>query len=126
MAKKKKQDDEKAPEGAAKIEVSLAAYPRARAGIRRARTRAALAAFVLVLVLNLMADQTAFDATWRALVAGIVVNVIAWRCAIVVWKHILLAELRAAEERRDERRREEQQRLETLSGDQGSAPFRAA
>ena len=58
-------------------------------------------AFVLVLALNLVGDQTAFDAVWRALLAGIVVNVIVWRCAIVVWRHIVISELRAGEERRD-------------------------
>src|SRR3954462_2164898 len=82
------------------VTVSLAAHPRAKAGIRRARTRAALIAFALVLVLNLAGDQTAFDATWRALIAGIIVNVIAWRCAIVVWRHIVISEVRQLAEAR--------------------------
>src|SRR3954467_9039728 len=107
--KDKKTDD---PAARAGVTVSLAAHPRARAGIRRARTRAALIAFALVLVLNLIGDQTAFDAIWRALLAGIVVNVIAWRCAIVVWRHIILAEVRAAEEQLAERQREERERME--------------
>jgi small-conductance mechanosensitive channel len=78
---------------------SIAAHPRAKAGIRRARTRAAVGAFVLVLVLNLtVANADPFDAVWRALVAGIVVNVIVWRCAIVVWRHVVISELRQAED----------------------------
>ena len=56
--------------------------------------------------------QTAFDATWRALLAGIVVNVIAWRCAIVVWRHIILSEIRLQEEARAERHRQERERME--------------
>ena len=41
---------------------------------------------MLVLALNLVGDQDLFDAVWRALLAGIVVNVVVWRCAIVVWR----------------------------------------
>jgi hypothetical protein len=85
--------------------VSIAQHPRAKAGIRRARTRAALIAFVLVLVLNLLGDQEPFDAVWRALLAGIVVNIVAWRFAIVVWRHIVISEVRQAEEARAEKLR---------------------
>jgi hypothetical protein len=113
-------------EAAAPPKISLAAHPRAKAGIRRARTRAAFGAFALVLVLNLIGDQTAFDAVWRALVAGIVVNLIAWRCAIVVWRHVVLAELRAAEERHAERRREAQERLAARAAEQAERAFRPA
>ena len=133
--KKKKKGDDEAPEGddapeKTPIEVSIANHPRARAGIRRARTRAALIAFVLVLGLNLLGDQTLFDAMWRALLAGIVVNVIVWRCAIVVWRHIVLAEVHEAGERHAERRREEQERLEKIAAEKAEqaeqAGFRAS
>lgn len=96
------------------IKVSLATHPRAKAGIRRARTRAALIAFALVLALNLAGDQTLFDAVWRALLAGIVVNVIAWRCAIVVWRHILLVELSRVEQERIARYKARQEALERM------------
>ena len=49
------------------------------------------------------------------------VNVIVWRCAIVVWRHIVLAEVRQAEERHAERRREEQERLEARAAEQAEA-----
>jgi hypothetical protein len=122
--KDKKTDD---PAAQAGVTVSLAAHPRAKAGIRRARTRAALIAFALVLVLNLAGDQTAFDATWRALIAGIVVNVIAWRCAIVVWRHIVISEVRQLEEARAQKIREHQAKLEAVAAEQANAAgFRAA
>ena len=92
--KDKKEKKDKGDDGDAST-VSIAAHPRAKAGIRRARTRAAFGAFMLVLALNLVGDQDLFDALWRALLAGIVVNVIVWRCAIVVWRHIIVSELRA-------------------------------
>jgi hypothetical protein len=125
----KKTDKKKAGKTAdpAGVTVSIAAHPRAKAGIRRARTRAALIAFALVLVLNLAGHQTAFDATWRALIAGIVVNVIAWRCALVVWRHIVISEVRQLEEARAEKIREHQAKLEKVAAEQANAAgFRVA
>jgi hypothetical protein len=93
--------------------VSIAAHPRAKAGIRRARTRAALIVFALVLALNLVGDQQLFDAVWRALLAGIVANVVVWRFAIVIWRHIVISEVRQLEEERKEKlkaQREERER----------------
>ena len=120
--KKKKGKGDEAAEG--KLTVSISAHPRAKAGIRRARTRAAFFAFIAVLVLNLLGDQALFDAVWRALLAGIVVNVVVWRCAIVVWRHIILSELRREEEQRAERRRAERERLEAQAAEQSN--FRTA
>jgi hypothetical protein len=104
MSKPEKKSADEAAEP--KVEaVSIGNHPRARASIRRTRTGAALVAFVVVLLLGLNGGQTAFDATWRALVAGIVVNIVAWRLAIAWWRQIVINEVRAAEERRADRRR---------------------
>ena len=119
-AKKKKDKGEET------LTVSIAAHPRAKAGIRRVRTRAAFGAFMLVLALNLIGHQDLFDALWRALLAGIIVNVIVWRCAIVVWKHIIVSEVRQEEERRIEAVRERQERLQKLASDQAGNSPRAA
>jgi hypothetical protein len=115
--------DKKAKKGkkdGAAITVSIAHHPRAKASIRRTRTRAAFGAFAIVLVLNLLANQEPFDAIWRALLAGLVVNVIAWRCAIVVWRHVIVSELRQEEERRAERVREQREKLEARAADQAN------
>jgi hypothetical protein len=98
--------------------VSIAAHPRAKAGIRRARTRAALIVFALVLALNLVGDQTLFDAVWRALLAGIVANVVVWRFAIVIWRHIVISEVRQLEEERVEKLKAEQEERERLAAEQ--------
>ena len=98
--------------------VSIAAHPRAKAGIRRARTRGALIVFALVLALNVVGDQTLFDAVWRALLAGIVANVVVWRFAIVIWRHIVLAELRQVEEERMEKVKAQQAERERLAAEQ--------
>jgi hypothetical protein len=103
---------------------SIAGHPRAKAAIRRARSRTALAAFLLVLLFGHHAGLTWFDATWRALLAGVAANVVAWRCALFVWRQLVIAELRQAEEIYAERRR---RAVETLEQRAAEAPgFQAA
>ena len=91
---------------------SIAGHPRAKVAIRRARSRAAFVVFLLVLLFGHKAGLSWFDATWRALVAGLAANLIAWRCAIFVWRHLIVAELRQAEEIHAERRREAREAVE--------------
>ncbi|MDA0161940.1 hypothetical protein OM076_16820 [Solirubrobacter ginsenosidimutans] len=114
MAKEKDKGKGKSEKGEKpELVVSIAAHPRAKAGIRRARTRAALIVFALVLALNIVGDQDLFDAVWRALLAGIVANVVVWRFAIVIWRHIVISEVRQLEEEREEKlkaQREERER----------------
>jgi hypothetical protein len=85
--------------------IRLSAHPRAVRSVRRVRARAGLAALLLTLLLSLQADVPAWDATARALIAGIVVNFAAWAVAVTVWRQIMLAELHAQHERRLERAR---------------------
>jgi len=117
-ADKKQQSDGDGGGGKDKPLVSISQHPRAKAGIRRARTRAAFIAFIAVFALNLMGDQALFDAVWRALVAGIVVNVVVWRCAIIVWRHIILQELEQVAEHREEQQRLQRERMEKLAAEQ--------
>jgi hypothetical protein len=98
MSKKKKSDDAEAPKG-----ISVAAHPRARASIRRTRARTGLIAFALVLVLCLNAGVPAQEAALRALVGGLVGNLLAWACALAVWRSLVLAELKVATERYNQR-----------------------
>jgi hypothetical protein len=85
--------------------VSIANHPRARGAIRRTRARAGLAGFALVLLLALNAGVPAADAVVRALAAGLAAFLCGWAIALMWWKQVLLAELRAAHERREVRRR---------------------
>ena len=119
MAKKKEKGDEKPEKAEApELVVSIAQHPRAQAGIRRARTRGALIVFALVLALNLIGDQELFDAIWRALLAGIVANVIIWRFAIVIWRHIVVSEVRALEEERLEKLEAEREEREKRAAEE--------
>jgi hypothetical protein len=86
--------------------VSIAAHPRARSWIRRARARVALIAFALVLLVALHAGVPGQTAVVRALVAGIAAFLAAWAVGLVLWKQIVISELRAAYDRREARRRE--------------------
>ena len=116
--KKAKKGKQAKSEDTPDVVVTLSQHPRAKAGIRRARTRAAFIAFVLVFALNVVGDQALFDATWRALVAGIVVNVVVWRLAIVVWRHIVLNELQQVADHREEQARLHRERMEKLAAEQ--------
>jgi hypothetical protein len=119
MAKEKDKGKGKSEKGEKpELVVSIAAHPRAKASIRRARTRAALIVFALVLALNIVGNQTYFDATWRALLAGIVANVVVWRFAIVIWRHIVISEVRQLEEERMEKIKAQQEEREKLAAEQ--------
>lgn len=75
---------------------SVANHPRAAAQVARVKAWAGLAGFALVALLSLRADVPTADALARALVAGVAAYLLAWACAVAVWRHLVLAELEAA------------------------------
>jgi hypothetical protein len=85
--------------------VTVAHHPRAKASIRRTRARTALFAFVLVLFLSYQGGVPGQEAVLRALLAGIVGNLLAWACALALWRQIVVQEVRTIEEERRERAR---------------------
>ncbi len=96
MSKKKsKKGAAEATDGATTV-ISVGAHPRARASIRRTRARTALAAFGIVLFLSLNAGVPGQEAALRALVAGLVGNLVGWACALAVWRSLIMAELKVA------------------------------
>jgi hypothetical protein len=101
--KKKKKKDE--PGAASPAVISVAAHPRARASIRRTRARTALGAFAIVLFLSLSSGVPGQEAALRALIAGLVGNLVGWGCALAVWRALVLAELNIATEAHKERQR---------------------
>jgi hypothetical protein len=104
MSKKKNKDAE-APEGAVPA-ISVGAHPRARASIRRTRARTGLAAFAIVLFVCLNAGVPGQEAALRALVAGLVGNLVGWACALAVWRSLVMAEFKVATDAYNARRRE--------------------
>src|SRR5690349_14411652 len=111
--KGEKEEDEKL-----ELAVSMDQRPRAKVRIGRARTRGALIVFALVLAINIYSDQELFDAVWRALLAGIVANVVIWRFAIVIWRHIVISEVRQLEDERAEKLKAQQEEREKRAAEQ--------
>jgi hypothetical protein len=77
---------------------SVAAHPRASYQVRRAKGWGGIAGFALAAYLSYKAGVPTFDLGLRALIAGILGYLLAWGCAVTVWRHLVLAELRAAVE----------------------------
>lgn len=104
--KKEKKDKKKGAAAASDATVvSIAAHPRAKGSIRRTRARTALAAFVIVLLFSHSAGVTDQEAVLRAVVAGLVGNLIGWACALAVWRQIVVQEVRSVAETRREQAR---------------------
>jgi hypothetical protein len=74
---------------------SVAAHPRAGAQVARAKAWGGLGGFLLVALLSWRAGVPTADLLLRAIVGGIAGYVLAWAAAVVVWRHLVIAELRA-------------------------------
>jgi hypothetical protein len=77
---------------------SVAAHPRASFQVRRAKGWGGLVGFGLAAYLSYKAGVPTADIGVRAVVAGFAGYMLAWACAVTVWRHLVLAELRAAVE----------------------------
>jgi hypothetical protein len=97
-SKKSKKDKGEAAKGP-----SVAAHPRARAHVRRAKGWGGLAAFIVAAYVSLQAGVPFAQAGLRAIGAGACGYLVAWGCAVTVWRHLVMAELRAAAEARRRR-----------------------
>lgn len=95
MAKKKKKERASDAEPAGDGAVRVVAHPRARTSVRRWRGRAGLLALIGVTWLSLRAGAPAFDAVLRGLAGGVVAQFVAWAAGVVIWRHLVLAELAA-------------------------------
>jgi hypothetical protein len=79
--------------------LTLSRHPRARRHIRRLRSIVGLAALALAVGLSLRAGAPPFDSLLRGLVAGVCASLLTWGCAVVSWRHLILAEIEAARRR---------------------------
>jgi hypothetical protein len=84
--------------GAAAGGASVANHPRARANVRRAKGWGGIVGFVAAAYMAHKAQVPFAIAGLRALAAGVTGYVVAWGCAVTVWRHLVVAELRAAAE----------------------------
>jgi len=91
------------PAASVREPITIGAHPRARRSVRRARALGGLLGFLVTVVLSLRAGVPAWDATARALIAGVVVHLAAWAIAVSVWKQLMLAELHELQARLERR-----------------------
>jgi hypothetical protein len=78
---------------------SVAGHPRASYQVRRAKGWGGIAGFGIAAYLSYKAGVPTVDLGLRAIIAGVAGYMLAWACAVTVWRHLVLAELRAAAER---------------------------
>jgi hypothetical protein len=97
--KKSKKGEKGKGSGNAAAGPSVAAHPRASYQVRRAKGWGGIAGFGLAAYFSYKAGVPTFDLGLRALIAGIVGYMLAWACAVTVWRQLVLAELRVALER---------------------------
>jgi hypothetical protein len=107
--KAKKGKRKKGAEEGVDEHVRLSTHPAAVASVKRTRARCGLIAFALVLVLCLKTGVPAFDATYRALIAGIVAHLAGWFVAISVWRQLIRSQVALAAEAHNERVRKARQ-----------------
>lgn len=79
--------------------ISVSAHPRAQRSILRAKAYAGLAGFVLVGFFSYQAGVESFEVGLRALAAGIVCYLAAWFFAVLLWRHLVVAEAQAEADR---------------------------
>ena len=104
MAKEpKKAKQPKKPKGAAATAISISGHPRAAYSIRRMKGFGGLIGLLLVGWLSWQAGALPVDAALRALAGGIVGYVACWMIAVQVWRHLVIAEARAAADKLRER-----------------------
>lgn len=77
---------------------NIAAHPRAKRAIARAKGWGGLLGFLLAGYLSLPTSTLA-AAGLRALVAGVVCYVVVWAGAVFVWRRLVMIELKAREQR---------------------------
>jgi hypothetical protein len=78
---------------------SVAAHPRASYQVRKAKGWGGMAGFGIAAYLSYKAGVPTVDLGLRAIIAGMVGYMLAWACAVTIWRQLVLAELRALVER---------------------------
>ena len=102
--------------------LSVAGHPRASAQVRKAKGWGGLAAFLITGYLSLSHGATPDLAGMRALGAGVAGYIVAWACAVMVWRQLMIAELRARVERAKAVREEAYAAAQAAAPATGSEP----
>ena len=92
----------KQPQGSATA-ISVSGHPRAAYSIRRAKGFGGLLGLLLVAWLSYRSGALPVDVALRALIGGVTGYLTFWLLAVQVWRHLVVAEARAAAKRLRER-----------------------
>lgn len=103
-------------------QVRLSEHPRAREQIRVAKSWAGLGGLALAGYASWHAGSPALDTAVRALLWGVAAYMLVWFCALQVWRHLAVAEVRTAEKLWLERKAE----IEQLQRDRAAEAEQAA
>jgi len=101
-SKKAKGGKQKAGKKGSK-EPKLVEHPRARRSINMAKSYAGLGAFLFAGYSSWHAGSQFVDVATRALLWGMAAYLLVWALGVQVWRHLIIAEVRAAERRWRER-----------------------
>lgn len=94
--KGKKGSKKRAATGSDAQGLSVAAHPRAAASVNRAKGLGGIAFFAIVAYYSYKANVPVDQVALRALIGGLAGYMLAWMCAVAVWRQLVLAELKAA------------------------------
>ena len=86
------------------VVIRLADHPRAMRQIEHARGWGGVGAFVLVALLGWHAGVPTVSVGIRALIGGVVGYMVCWGAAVMVWRHLAVAEEGAARAAAEQRR----------------------
>jgi hypothetical protein len=86
------------------VAIRLADHPRATRQIEQARGWGGIGCFALVALLGLASGVPPATIGLRALIAGVVGYMVCWFLAVVVWRHLAVAEEAAARSFAEQRR----------------------
>ena len=99
MAKQKSPKTPKKGAAEAGTAICVSAHPRAAYSIRRAKGLGGLIGLLLVGWLSHRAGALPVDAAMRGLAGGVAGYLACWTIAVQVWRHLVVAEARAAADR---------------------------
>ncbi len=74
---------------------SVSSHPRAAAHVRLAKGWGGLGGFALAAYMSYSAQVPADQIALRALAAGLAGYMLGWACAVAIWRHLVMAEMRA-------------------------------
>jgi hypothetical protein len=117
MAAKKKQTQKKQKgkkKGSGVVGIAVSNHPKAARQIALLKSWAGLAAFAYSGYAAYQAGDGFANVAFRAVIWGIAVYIAVWAAAVHVWRHVAVAEVRAAERRWKNQKAEADAQVEKL------------